>query len=376
METSLPQYLQKVSEGCTECGACVKSCAFLSRYGTPKAMVAAFDFTTPEHQRLAYECSLCGLCSAVCPEKLDPARIFMESRRCYVNGGNFKTSQYKVILGYERRGISSLFSWYGLPEGCDTVFFPGCGLPGTRPEATLRLFRELQQSIAHLGIVLDCCTKPSHDLGRQDYFHATFGEMVDYLRRHGIQHIVVACPNCYKIFQEYGKELVVSTAYQFLAAAGHGASQNFQGWQVTVHDPCALRAEPGVQRAVRDVLHKLGVQITEMEHTGCKTLCCGEGGMVGCVKPELAKKWAALRKEESAGLPMVTYCVGCTQSLGRVSPTLHIVDLLYQAKTLAKGGKPGARAPFTYLNRFLLKRRLQKELVVKTSRAGRSTLGK
>ena len=376
MDTSLPQYLREVSEGCTECGACVQSCAFLSRYGTPKAMVAAFDFTTSDHQKLAYECSLCGLCSAVCPERLDPVRIFLESRRGYVNGRNFKPAQYRGILGYERCGISSLFSWYGLPEGCDTVFFPGCGLPGTRPAATLRMFRELRQSIAHLGIVLDCCTKPSHDLGRQDYFHSTFGEMVDYLRRHGIKHIVVACPNCYKIFQEYGQDFVVSTAYQFLAAAGRGAPENFQGRRITVHDPCALRGESGVQQAVRDVLHGLGVQITEMKHTGCKTLCCGEGGMVGYVKPELAKKWAALRKEESAGLTMVTYCVGCTQFLGRVSPTIHIVDLLYQAKTLAKGGKPGARAPMTYLNRLLLKRRLQKEMVVKVSRAGRPVLGK
>ena len=339
-------------------------------------MVAAFDFATPDHQRLAYECSLCGLCSAVCPEGLDPSRIFREIRRCFVNGGNFKPAQYKVILGYERCGISSLFSWYGLPEGCDTVFFPGCGLPGTRPGVTLRMFRELQQSIAHLGIVLDCCTKPSYDLGRQDFFHSAFTEMADYLRCHGIKNVVVACPNCYKIFQEYGHGFVVSTAYQFLEVVGHAFPENFRGRRVTVHDPCALRAEPDVQRAVRDLLHGLGAEVTEMKHTGCNTLCCGEGGMVGYVKPELADEWAILRKKETEGLPMVTYCVGCSEFLARVTPTLHLVDLLYQAEAVKNGGKVAARAPFTYLNRFLLKRRLKKEMVVKTSRVRSLVRGK
>lgn len=254
---SLVPYLQAIRERCTECGACMKSCAFLFRYGTPKAIVAAYDFTLPRNQAIAYECSLCGLCTAVCPEKLEPMNIFMESRRLYVDGGNFNTSAYKTILGYEKRGTSSLFTWYGIPEGCDTVFFPGCTLPGTRPEVTFSIFQDLRKSIPALGVVLDCCTKPSHDLGRQRYFESAFGEMTAYLHFHGIKKVLVACPNCYKIFKHYGNGISVFTAYEHLHENRHEGQLLSWNREVTLHDPCALRDETSAHLAVRGLLHEL-----------------------------------------------------------------------------------------------------------------------
>jgi ferredoxin len=164
---SLEPFLKNIRERCTECGACTEACAFLSHYGNPKAIADSIDFSSPRQQVIAYECSLCSLCNAVCPGKLDLRRLFLEIRRQYVGSGHFHESAYQAILGYEKRGTSSLFSWYGLPEGCDTVFFPGCSLPGTRPQVTLRMFRALQKTVPSLGIVLDCCTKPSHDQARQ-----------------------------------------------------------------------------------------------------------------------------------------------------------------------------------------------------------------
>ena len=183
---ALEPYLKDIRERCTECGACTRECAFLTRYGTPKAIACGFNFSSPRHQAIAYECSLCGLCDAVCPEKLVPCRLFLEIRRLYVEGGNFDETAYRAILGYERRGTSALFSWYGLPRGCNTVFFPGCNLPGTRPEVTRRMFRHLQKIIPTIGIVLDCCTKPSHDLGLEAYFESMFGEMTAYLSGRGV----------------------------------------------------------------------------------------------------------------------------------------------------------------------------------------------
>lgn len=49
---------EEIHEDCTDCGTCAKFCAFLSHYGTPKAIVTAYDLTTPGGQKLAYECSL------------------------------------------------------------------------------------------------------------------------------------------------------------------------------------------------------------------------------------------------------------------------------------------------------------------------------
>jgi len=158
---------QQIGDHCTECNACLKSCSFLSHYGTPKSIANRFDFSLAESQLVAYECSLCGLCTAVCPEKLDPARFFLEVRRRCCAEGNLDESKYGSILGYEKKGNSQFLSWYGLPEGCDTIFFPGCTLPGTRPVVTTRAFpadpaehpdgrtgsRLLQQTIPRSGAI-------------------------------------------------------------------------------------------------------------------------------------------------------------------------------------------------------------------------------
>jgi heterodisulfide reductase subunit C len=96
---SLGPRLKNIRERCTECGACTRTCAFLAHYGTPKAIANRFDFSWPRHQAIAYECSLCGLCNAVCPENLDPCGLFLEMRRLYVTGGNFDETAYRAILG-------------------------------------------------------------------------------------------------------------------------------------------------------------------------------------------------------------------------------------------------------------------------------------
>jgi len=108
-----------------------------------------------------------------------------------------------MILGYEKRGTSKRYSYYAFPENCSTVLFPGCALPGTRPDKVKSLFAHLQKTIPNLGIVFDCCTKPSHDLGRDIHFQAMFNELQNYLLQNGIKNILVACPNCYRVFLDW-----------------------------------------------------------------------------------------------------------------------------------------------------------------------------
>lgn len=356
------RYLKDIRQRCTECGACTESCAFLSHYGTPKAIATGFNFALPRHQAIAYECSLCNLCAAVCPERLEPGRLFLEIRRRHVAEGHFDASVYRAILRYEKLGTSPLFSWYGLPEGCDTVFFPGCSLPGIRPEITRRMFRHLRQHIAGLGIVLDCCAKPSCDLGRQAHFESMFGEMIEYLSGRGIKTVLVACPSCFQIFQQHRTGIAVRTVYEVIHECGGMEVAPNTGTEVTVHDSCALRDETNVHQAIRSLLTGKGLSVAEMKHRGQRTLCCGEGGMVRFVKPELAKNWGVIREREAAGRQVVAYCAGCIGFLNGVAPMVHIADLLYRPETAANRNFKVARAPFTYLNRLLLKRRLKKDL--------------
>ncbi|MBU1193352.1 MAG: VTT domain-containing protein [Proteobacteria bacterium] len=366
MDRLSPQ-MDHIQETCTNCGACVNTCAFLSRYGTPKQIIESHDFSNPETARLAFECSLCDLCSTVCPEKLDPCALFLSIRREAVSGNIIDLAPYKSILGYEKRGLSQRYSYYALPEGCDTIFFPGCTLPGTRPETTFALFEFLKSHVPELGLVMDCCTKPSHDLGRGTYFNDMFGEMLAFLVKSGIKRVWVACPNCHKIFSQYGGGLKIETIYEVLSRGKLPEGASGKG-TVVIHDPCPMRNEFAVQESVRTLLGRMGMTVESIQNQKKKTLCCGEGGSVGFVNPGLARAWGICRKEQAKGRTIATYCAGCAGFLNRVTPTVHIADLLFGSDKNSDGSPKVARAPFTYLNRLKLKKRFKKSIIPAISR--------
>jgi len=359
--------LDAVSGACISCKLCQKECAFLRKYGKPKDIADSYDPTRKEDQGIPFECSLCGLCAAVCPKNVDPSGLFLEMRRETVKQGGGVYPEHAALKAYERRGTSRVYSYYGLPEGCDTVFFPGCTLLGTRSDRVILSYRQMKENIPSLGIVLDCCTKPSHDLGQQDHFEVMFGEMRNYLVEHGIRNVVVACPNCHKVFTRYGKGLSTKSIYEIFTEHCAEGIDRVAG-SVTVHDPCAIRFEGAIQMSLREIIKKKGYTIEEMSHTGRRTLCCGEGGAVGLLAPDFAGNWGRLRQEEALGKNMITYCAGCENALSRLIPTVHVLDILWEGGVDAAGRAKITKPPFTYWNRLRLKRWFKKNVPVATTR--------
>lgn len=357
----LKKELHIQSEKCIECKLCRKECNFLQKYGSPKQIADTYNPASPKDQMMPFECSLCGLCATVCPVGINPASMFLEMRRESVEIGVTDFSEHNSILAYERRGISKRYSYYGLPADCETVLFPGCTLPGTRPEKVKNLFGHLQESIPDLGIVLDCCTKPSHDLGREKHFQAMFNEMKEYLIGQGVKNVLVACPNCYRVFNQYGGMLTVKTVYEHLAETNLPDTGKVNA-QVTIHDPCGTRNEEHLHSSIRRLLKEKHLHVEEMKHHGRKTLCCGEGGSVGCINPEFSKNWGKRRGEEAGARRIVTYCAGCANFLNSVTPTSHVLDLLFEPEATLAGKAKVAKAPWTYLNRVLLKNHFKKTL--------------
>ena len=356
---NLKEQILIMSEKCIKCKLCQKECAFLRKYGKPKEIADSYDPTDKLYQSMPFECSLCQLCAAVCPVKINPALMFLDMRRETVNSGKGDYPEHSKILGYEKRGISKKYSFYSLPHECDTIFFPGCALSGTRSHRVIEVYRHLSKNIPNLGIVLDCCTLPSHDLGRSDHFHLMFDEMKEFLLRNGIRRIIVACPSCYKVFKNYGDALIVKTVYELITETSLPASAKVKGI-VTIHDPCASRFEKPVHDAIRDLVSAKGLTIAEMPHHGNRTFCCGEGGSVGLISPDLAKNWGQLRKTEADGKRIMTYCAGCANFLGSLTPTSHILDLLFEPEAAMSGNVAVSKAPFTYLNRLKLKNYFKK----------------
>jgi len=359
----LNRSLAEIRDGCTECGNCVNQCTYLQQFGTPAAQAVKFEGGDLEPETI-YSCSLCGLCDVFCPEKIHPAEMFRQMRCRLVEEGRGPLKQHRRILAYEKRGLSKLFGLELLPQGCQTVFFPGCALAGSRHGLAYRLFRMLSRTIDNLGIVLNCCAKPSHDLGRADFFSNTFSALTADLKMRGIQTVLTACPSCHQIFSRYGSEFEVLTVYEVLADRLDGSAEAFNQHEspehFTIQDPCATRTDAQVHKSVRKISAALGFSVSEMKHSRKKTFCCGEGGAACFVAPKITEQWSRKRKTESRGKTVITYCTGCVQFLSKKISTIHILDLLLNREQAMEGRTSVGRPPFTYLNRLLLKARLKR----------------
>jgi len=330
--------LEQVRRDCTECLRCVAECEFLKRHGTPKQMADRVPGGAGAPGTVPFECSLCGLCDAFCPEGLSPSRLFLHLREMSVVRDPSILRRYRGFLRFERLGSSRFLSLYALPGGCDTVFFPGCSLPGTRPAATGHIFSEMAGRIPRLGLVLDCCNRPSHDLGLRAFFRDAIGRKLERLFSAGVKTVITGCPNCHAVFTEYGTSMETRSLYEVMAEKGIAVAPVSAG--AVIHDPCALRFSDGVGAAVRKVASGGGIGITEMKHTGRKTLCCGGGGVVERMNREFSDAWREKIRREAKGRRVITSCGGCQYRLSRDMKAVHLLDLWDRAEFFRKVAVP------------------------------------
>ncbi len=359
---SLISMAEQIAQSCDGCNRCQKECTFLQTHGNPGTIAKKYVKAPDQLYATSFECSLCGLCTSVCPGQLDPSAMFLEFRQQAVEKGYGQFSEHQRLVNYENKGRSKKYSLYVLPTTCDTIFFPGCSLPGTRPDVTLKTYEYLKTVIKNIGIVLDCCTKPSHDLGRQDDFERMFFELKACLLENEITTIIVACPSCHDIFKTHAPEFKVETVYDIMAQnkIDHRLRLSVD---VTIHDPCSARFETTIQKSVRSMVQARGLDIVETDHTKQKTVCCGEGGAVGCLSPTLAEDWAHKRAQEASSHKIATYCAGCVNLLAKKADTFHVLDLFFDPERTMAGKAKISKAPFTYLNRLKLKKRLKQKSI-------------
>jgi Fe-S oxidoreductase len=301
----------------------------------------------------AFGCSLCGLCDAACPEGLSPSTMFLAMRQEAQKLGLVDLKAYTPWLNYEHLGGSTLFQRDLIPKNCSSVFFPGCSLPGSRPQAVHELFTRLKTLDPTTGLVLDCCGKISHDLGLADRFQQIFNKLADRLQNRGITRILTACPGCSKILQKYGAGLEVISVYEILASSPLPHTPcPLPLAPVVIHDPCPARFDTAQQQAVRRLVSSCGYSFEEMPEHGRTTRCCGQGGMVeGCV-PGTVKRESAIIAAEAVGRRVISSCGACCETMTATTPTAHVADLLVGNTVFSDRPVSSARR---WINRLKLK---------------------
>ena len=368
-----PDETEKILEECTDCGACVKVCGFLKHYcDSPKELAKRFVRNPLESIEALYSCSLCGLCQRICQLDLYPGGMCHETRKKVFQPLRGKRLPDDFVYDYvtprlestRYHQIFSTSSIFALSRGPDegegsmpkSVFFPGCSLPAYSPDLVQKAYRYLREKIPGIGVVLNCCGKPSKDMGDMDRFRRVFNGTLDEFARLGVEEVVLACINCHKTFTE-NSDIKVRTIYEVMVEKGLPEPASDGGRQVTIHDSCPARYRPEIREAVRALVTRLGYDIHELRFKNELTQCCGGGGCAPSGNTTLADRHTRDRAAQARG-PVITYCAHCRERFSSQVPALHILDLVFGFSYM----KPLAEAHDgwrNWLGRWVLKRKLK-----------------
>ncbi len=338
--TSAANILNRFSKECTQCATCLSDCKLLGELGMEPAEIAEAVINENADERLLaaiLRCDLCGKCSQTCQVKLNLADLFRAARELLMQKGVIRPDDYDVMLVDQDWNFFSIYrSTFDIHfddlylDKYDALFFPGCTLASYAPELTRAVHAWLQGQGMQVGFTEQCCGKPLISIGLEERTRKLLDGIRAQMQVAGARRLVTACPNCHHLLKEYlgNRELV--SLYDLLREAGI----RVQGEErLTVHDSCADRYDLATGTQIRALLS--GHPLVEMEHHGRDTLCCGSGGIVSTVAPELAKQRARTRVAEFSATGAdrcVTACMACAHRLARTSSeddVVHCLELVF-----------------------------------------------
>ena len=282
-------------------------------------------------------------------------------------GGKGPLPPHKGIQNYVKWGASPTFA-LSRPDPATgkaaRVFFPGCSLAGHATGVVKAAYAHLRRRLPDTGIMLNCCGAPSYFMGETDVMLRIIGNVAGELAQLGAREVIVACTHCYQIFQEFLPEVKTRTIYEVLNEVGlPEVAPAGPPWTFNIQDACGARQAPQIHDAVRRLVTDLGYEVEEMAHNRERSICCGSGGMVPAVAPELAKKMTDFRLSE-ATRDLVTYCASCRARLAKAGhPTLHVLDLPFNPAWQQTKTQPPPHNLLRWWRRWRLKRYFGKLLI-------------
>jgi Fe-S oxidoreductase len=355
-----------------ECLECVKVCEYLAHYKSyPKRYIRelynnyCIILGVHPSNRLMNSCALCGLCQAVCPEDLSMGDFCRETREAMFDKGKMPPSVHAFALrdmGFSTGDKFALARHQSGHQSSSYVFYPGCQLSASAPEHVFRIYGHLQQRLAGgVGLMLGCCGAPAEWAGRKQLFNETLAETQNQWQSLGSPQVITACSSCYRMFKDHAPDMPVESLWTVLDRVGLPQPvASPASTTVAIHDSCTTRYETEMQDSVRNLLGKLGVQVSELENNRELTTCCGYGGHMAFANPEVAGK-VVTRRIHDGETDYVAYCAMCRDNFAaKGKRTFHLLDLIYGSSN----GDPARRGPGysqRHENRARLKTRLLQE---------------
>lgn len=354
-----PDQTRAEAERCIQCQCleCVKVCPYLAHFkGYPKRYAREIynnaTIVLGDHAAnlMINSCSLCGLCTEVCPKDFPMADVCLDARRDMVENKKMPPSAHAFALDDMAFSNSDSFMLSEHAPGrekSDFVFFPGCQLAGSNPDQVIQTYQFLLANQSdNTGLMLQCCAAPAHWSGNDSRTKQAISLIEKNWHNLGQPIMILACSSCMEMFKTYLPQIEVLSLWEVIDRVGqfHQIAR-FDGTDMpvkrgpdprrpfTIHDPCTTRNEPKIQAAARSVAAKLSIPVNELVLSGKKTECCGFGGLMEAANPDMAKKQLAQRVGESE-LDYLVYCAMCREQIrGAGKRTVHLLDFIFPPKT-------------------------------------------
>jgi Fe-S oxidoreductase len=211
------------------------------------------------------------------------------------------------------------------------IYFAGCTAsfdPTMQAVAiqTARILQEANVEFSILGEDEPCCVGKLRRMGDLD-FPCEARKRLDQFTAMGISTAVVSCAGCYKGFHsDYSRlwpgmvQVVhLTELLDDLIRAGRLRPEYEVPLVVTYHDPCHLGRHNRIYDEPRRILRAIpGLTLVEMPRHGVFSSCCGMGGGLKTINPEIQRKMAAERIREAESIrsqAIVTPCQTCAMGL-------------------------------------------------------------
>jgi len=189
-----------------------------------------------------------------------------------------------------------------------------------KPELAKRIHSLLSDSLGEMDMVMTCCRRdPGYNSPTQ---------------------VINICPGCDKRFRSDYVNCSTISLWEILAVSDSFPFPDYGGQKMTIVDACPTRDQDHVQKAIREIVKKMNIDLVEPEKTMAKSTCCGDS-FFGVLPVEEVKYQMVKKASEMPLNDVVVYCVSCSKSMfiGNKQPR-YLIDLLFNETTVPKTYEP------------------------------------
>lgn len=225
-------------------------------------------------------------------------------------------------------------------EKAEVLYFVGCMASFSPqiqniPSAMVELLERAGVDFTVLGEKEWCCGYPLLGAGMEKEVEELIQHNTEVIEATGAKKMVFSCPSCYKTFKErYDLDIELLHHTQLIAQLIEegGIEPRQITRKVTYHDPCDLGRHSGIYEEPRKVVGSLGGEFVEMKKNREHATCCGGGGDLELIDPELTSdisRQVVEGAKEVGAQVIVTACQQCKRVIKKgAKEELEVADMV------------------------------------------------